>query len=111
MTRPDEIIYCPDLTAMLDRATEYAAAGAQLDGIYYPAGGGMYQPEIIASAADTVVLRLHAMAGGTHHLRRTQAYTAAEEIIAAAQTAAEQSAQSASAPSSPAPAPLPPHKR
>ena len=90
MTRPAQIIYCPDLAAMLDRATEYAAAGVQLEGIYNPAGGGMYQPEIIACTPDdTVVLRLHAMAEGTHYLRRTQAYSAADAIIADAQTAAQ----------------------
>lgn len=84
MTRPAEIIYCPDLAAMLARATEYAAAGAQLDATNH-AAEGLYQPEIIAyTPAATVVLRLHAMAEGTHYTRRTSAFNAAEALIAAA---------------------------
>ena len=84
MTRPAEIIYCPDLAALLARATEYAAAGAQMDATNH-AEGGLYQPEIIASTpAATVILRLHAMAEGTHHVRRTHAFNAAEAIIEAA---------------------------
>lgn len=87
MTRPAEIIYCPDLAAMLARATEYAAAGAQLDATSH-AAEGLYQPEIIAYTPDAaVVLRLHAMAEGTHHTRRTRAFNAAEALIATAQSA------------------------
>ena len=90
MTHPAEIIYCSNLASMLTRATEYAAAGAQLDATNH-AAEGMYQPEIIAyTPAATVVLRLHAMADGTHHLRRTSAYNAAEAIIADAKANAAQ---------------------
>ena len=88
MTRPAQIAYCPDLAAMLTRATEAASAGAQLDATIR-ADGGTYQPEIIAyTPADTLIIRLHAMADGTHHLRRTAANNAAAAIITAAQTAA-----------------------
>ena len=89
MTRPAQIAYCADIAAMLTRATEYAAAGAQLDATNHAAEGGTYQPEIIAyTPADTVILRLHAMAEGTHHTRRTHAFNAADAIITDAQTAA-----------------------
>ena len=84
MTRPAHIAYCADLAAMLARATDAAAAGYQLDASNR-ATDGTYQPEIITyTPAATVVLRLHAMADGTHHLRRTSAYNAAEAIITAA---------------------------
>lgn len=86
MTHTAHIAYCADLAQMLARATDAAAAGAQLDASNR-ATDGTYQPEIIAcTPAETVVLRLHAMADGTHHLRRTTAYSAAEEIIAAAKS-------------------------
>lgn len=92
MTRPAEIIYCPDLATMLTRATEAAAAGAELDATNN-AEGGLYQPVIIASTPEaTVILRLHAMADGTHHTRRTAAYNAAAAIITAARTAAAHAA-------------------
>lgn len=98
MTRPAEIIYCPDLDAMLARATEYAAAGYQLDASNR-ADGAMYQPEIIAyTPAATVILRLHAMAEGTHYTRRTRAFNAAEALIAAAQSAVQRAAIAASQP-------------
>ena len=88
MTRTAEIIYCPDLAAMLARATEAAAAGAQLDSASR-ADGGTYQPEIIVWTDNAMIrLRLHAMADGTHHLRRMAANNAAAAIITAAQTAA-----------------------
>lgn len=84
MTRPAQIAYCTDLAAMLTRATEAAEAGAQLDATIR-ADGATYQPEIIAyTPAETIVLRLHAMADGTHHLRRTAANNAAAAIITAA---------------------------
>lgn len=97
MTSPAQIIYCPDLAAMLARATEYAAAGADLDATNL-AADGTYQPEIIAyTPAATVVLRLHAMADGTHHLRRTHAFDAAAAIIAQARAAAHRHAATAPA--------------
>ena len=84
MTRPAEIVYCPDLAALLARATEYAAAGAEMEPTNR-AEGAMYQPAIIAYTPDaTVSLRLNAMAKGTHHTRRTHAFNAAEAIIAQA---------------------------
>ena len=92
MTRSAQIVYCADLAAMLARATEYAAAGAQLDATNRAADGS-YQPEIIAyTPSATVILRLHAMAEGTHHVRRTHAFNAAEAIIAQAQSARRQRA-------------------
>ena len=90
MTHTAHIAYCADLAAMLTRATEAAAAGAQLDATNR-AEGGLYQPEIIASTpAAAVILRLHAMAEGTHHLRRTAANNAAAAIIATAKANAAQ---------------------
>ena len=87
MTSPAAIIYCPDLAALLTSATEHATAGAELDATNH-AAEGTYQPEIIACTPDaTVILRLHAMAEGTHHLRRTHAFTAAEAIITQARAA------------------------
>ena len=101
MTRPAEIIYCADLAALLARATEYAAAGAQLDPTNR-AEGAMYQPAIIVySPAATVILRFHAMAEGTHHTRRTRAFNVAEAIIDAAKSAV----QRATRPTPPQPAP------
>ena len=84
MTHTAHIAYCADLARMLTRATDAAAAGAHLEATNR-ATDGTYQPEIIAyTSAETVVLRLHAMAEGTHHLRRTSAYNAAAAIITAA---------------------------
>ena len=93
MTHPVETIYCPDLAALLASATEYAAAGAQLYATNN-ASGGMYQPAIIAySPAAAAILRLHAMAAGTHHVRRTSAFNAAEAIIAQACAAVDAAAE------------------
>lgn len=90
MTHTAHIAYCADLARMLARATDAAAAGYQLEATNR-ATDGTYQPEIIAyMPAATVVLRLHAMAEGTHHLRRTSAYNAAEAIIATAKANAAQ---------------------
>ena len=87
MTSPAEIIYCADLAALLARATEYAAAGAQLDATNR-AEGALYQPAIIVySPGATVILRLNAMAEGTHYTRRTHAFNAADVIIAQARAA------------------------
>ena len=94
MTSPAQIIYCADLTAMLARATDLNAAGAQLDAANNASGDGTYQPEIIAyTPSGIVILRLHAMAEDTHHLRRTSAYNVAAAIIAAAIAQAEVEAE------------------
>lgn len=79
-----QITYCTDLAQMQDYANAAALAGAQMDATNR-ANGATYQPEIIVwTDRTTHRLRLNAMAEGTHHVRRTHAFNAAQEIIAAA---------------------------
>ena len=125
--------------AFVAQIANLAAQGYQFDASNVSDNNNCtFQPYVIAyKGADTIYVRFNAMADGTHHLRRADAFTAAAAIITAAQSAAEQSAQqpvaiadtpaqrpqsaaqsaptTASAPSSPAtlnaPAPLQTHKR
>lgn len=83
-----QITYCIDLAQVQDLANAAAQAGAQMDATNRE-NGALYQPEIIVwTDRTTHRLRLTAMAEGTRFARRTEAFNAAEAIIAAANRAA-----------------------
>ena len=76
--------------AFVTQLANLAAQGYQFDASNVSDDNNCtFQPFVIAyKGAATIYVRFNAMADGTHHLRRTDAFTDAGAIITDAQTAA-----------------------